>query len=204
MLVNDIYDLQDINLFLHGNYALSRNINAIETRNWANGKGFKPLTLSEEHITYSDKFDGNNFIIDGLFINRPEEKDIGLFGIVAGQKMAPAEVTNLKLENSYIHGYHYVGGIAGDSEYAIFSGINIISGNITGADIVGGVIGTAKDVSLHNIIISHDIYQSLNAYQYKGLILGSAENTHIYNAHEICSNESLVQCVGYAKNIDYL
>ena len=40
MLVNSIYDLQMINLFLSGNYALSTNIDASVTKEWDSGKGF--------------------------------------------------------------------------------------------------------------------------------------------------------------------
>ncbi|MEK6734301.1 MAG: hypothetical protein AABY27_04260, partial [Pseudomonadota bacterium] len=43
MLVNDINDLQDITKFLHGNYALSRDIEANKTISWDNGNGFAPL-----------------------------------------------------------------------------------------------------------------------------------------------------------------
>lgn len=43
MLVNDVCDLQNIECYIHGDYAMSRNINASETQNWEGGKGFHPI-----------------------------------------------------------------------------------------------------------------------------------------------------------------
>jgi hypothetical protein len=205
MLVNNIKDLQDINRFLHGNYAISRDINAYDTKNWNNGKGFQPLTSNDKHIPFSGNFDGNDFTIRGLFINRTNEKDVGLFGIVAGQKKSPATVSNLKLQDLYIKGDMFVGGVAGDSEFASFSNINVLSEEIFGRDVVGGLLGTGKNVVVNNILIDMDIYDSIHTSKYKGLIFGSGQNIQIYNASNICVEEiSELGCIGYSKNVEYL
>ena len=66
MLVNDVQDLKNIHFFLAGSYALSKNINAIETREWNSGKGFDPIYGKERSISFGGRFDGNGYSISNL------------------------------------------------------------------------------------------------------------------------------------------
>ena len=76
MLVNTIYDLQMINLFLSGNYTLSTNIDASVTKEWDSGKGSLPL--GRENHPFSGNFAGNGYNISALHINRPEQDNVEL------------------------------------------------------------------------------------------------------------------------------
>ena len=48
MLVNNVYDLENIVTTLHNSFALSRNINAAGTKEWYDSKGFDPIKSMEK------------------------------------------------------------------------------------------------------------------------------------------------------------
>src|SRR6056297_1648673 len=68
-------------------------------------KGWSPIGNSTNK--FRGTFDGNNFTISDLFINRPNDNNIGLFGYSTG------EISNTNLTNLDISGYAHVGGITG-------------------------------------------------------------------------------------------
>lgn len=194
MLVNDLEDLQDINMFLHGNYALSSNIDASETKNWNQGKGFEPLTRKERNMPFSGNFDGNHYEISNLFINRPDEDDVGLFGQIAGQKYWPCVIKDLSLRGVTVKGGHYVGGLAGDGQFCNLSNIQLSNFNIDGKAIVGGVFGTMDSIGLNHLIIEDNQHNFVHAEEYHGYLIGSAQNSYINYDPNLCHGE----CISYA------
>ena len=84
--------------------------------------------------------DGNGYTISNLTINRPNEKNVGLFGVIKGS----VEIKNLSLENIDIYGENSVGGLAGQNQtnnMAIIS--NCYSdGPVNGALFTGGIVGS--------------------------------------------------------------
>ena len=78
MWVNNVKDLQMINLFLSGDYALSSSIDASSTSKWQDGAGFLPL--GKKDYPFSGDFDGCGHTIFNLFINRPDMPYVGMFG----------------------------------------------------------------------------------------------------------------------------
>lgn len=148
MLVNNVRDLQDITASLSANYALSQNIDAAETKNWNEGRGFDPLKINrkDKHMPFSGNFDGNNYVITGLFINHPEENEIGLFGRNRGRENLYNTIENLTLENFEITGDHYVGSLAGSSIHSNLSNIKIINPKINSINVAGGLVGTIVSV----------------------------------------------------------
>jgi len=193
MLINDINDLQDIRISLHGKYALSNDINALETKQWDNGHGFMPLTINEKNIPFSGYFDGNGYTISNLYISRKGENNVGLFGIVAGQESDYSSVTNLKLKDFDITGKKFVGTVSGTSEYAFFSNIEVISTNIIGMRAVGGVVGATKDTLLQYINLNtvSDGFIHTDS-RYKGLLIGTAKDTEFYESYASCSDTNSV------------
>lgn len=202
MLINNANDLQDVQGFLHGNYALSQNINASVTHQWNEGRGFIPLYIpGERPIPFSGEFDGNGFAITDLYINSTDS-DVGLFGIVAGQKNAPAIVKNLKLENCTIRGDHYVGALAGSAEYAIFENIEVTNFQLYANAVVGGVIGTAKNLHLINPIVdqaSGNITALDN--KYTGVFAGALDQSFIHSPFSICNEYDELKCVGFSRDM---
>jgi hypothetical protein len=109
--------------------------------------GWEPVgfgTLTDPH-PFTGNFDGNGHFITGLWINRPDNDYIGLFGQVTGV----VSFRNLGVktaEGKSIKGKESVGGIAGwltnieTTNTALFSNCCVI-GDIEGAKNVGAIIG---------------------------------------------------------------
>ncbi|CAL7962348.1 exported hypothetical protein [Gammaproteobacteria bacterium] len=185
MLVNDIYDLQHIRAFLHGSYALSQNIDATVTRNWFNGKGFIPLASKDKwgEMPFSGNFDGNGHTIDGLYINRPDENEIGLFGRSQGREILHNTIENLIIKNFEIIGNHYVGSLIGAAVNTDLLNIKVINPKITSIDVGGGIIGTAFLVSMKSIgIMGNNV--NIIAEENKGLVIGGAGKSSVTLAFE--------------------
>ncbi len=93
-----------------------------------------------DYVTYTGTFDGQNYVISGLYINDSEANYQGLFGTVDGT------VKKVILSNGYISAGTSVGGIASS-----VNGSGVISGcvnNITvrGSDSgVGGIVGSSQN-----------------------------------------------------------
>ena len=128
MLVNTIYDLQNINNNRAGTYALGRDIDASATASWNSGEGFAPIgTYSYYSTDFTGTFDGQGRTISNLVINRPASQNVGLFG----SNEFSATVRNLGLLNVSITGQMAVGGVVGQN-----------MGTITGVYTSGSVIAT--------------------------------------------------------------
>jgi hypothetical protein len=204
MLVNNVADLQDINWFLSGNYALSRNIDASATRQWNNGAGFIPLSIKledEENVRpFCGNFDGNDFSINNLFINAKDDEDVGLFGLAMGGLGGHITIKNVKFQNLTIHGSHYVGGVAGEAEYVNFVNIEFLDNcHIAGKEIVGGLAGSASWVMLDGINFK-GADNFAEAEGYSGLFCGIIRESIIRDTNNICAvNET--KCIGYGEEI---
>ncbi len=124
---------------LDGYYVLTRHIDAEHTRHWNDGAGFQPIGIcpeTGETLQFRGWFDGRGYAVRDLWIHRPDESRVGLFGSLA----RTAVVVNLALERGAVAGEHYVGALAGES----FAGAVAVcrsSVHVTGTSRVGGLIG---------------------------------------------------------------
>lgn len=132
--VSTCQQLQNVNSDISVKYALSNNIDCTDTKNWNSGAGFKPIG------SFSGLFDGNGHTISNLYINRPSEENVGLFGVVSNE----ATLTNFRLENISVAGGSKTGGLVGYNE-GLISKI-YVGGKVDGfgAYQTGGVIGAAS------------------------------------------------------------
>lgn len=157
---------------LNGYYVLTQDIDAAQTREWNNGAGFLPIgPRVEENSTvgFSGYFDGQGYVIRGLFIHRPEAQGVGLFGSIA----SPGVVANLGLEGGSITGGHYVGAVVGEnwseSVAACYS-----TASVTGISRVGGLVGINRgfiDACYATGPVSGDFYiGGLAGRNYKGTL----------------------------------
>ena len=124
-------------------YVLMNDIDASPSRGMNDGKGFEPIEAAGD-------FDGNGYVIRGLYINRPDEDSVGLFRHIrrysGGSSMGPdgpipwlSRVRNLVIEADSIIGRNYVGVLAGSSD-GIVQDVHT-AGNVRGAKMIGGVVG---------------------------------------------------------------
>ena len=136
-LVADIDQLQEVRNYADYHFLQISNIDATSTQHWNGGNGFIPI--GDETINFSGVYDGNDFDINSLFIDRSESR-VGLFGYVQN-----AILRNINLQDVDISGGLYTGGLAGWHESSIGSNSLIfnskVTGNITGTTAVGGLVG---------------------------------------------------------------
>ena len=133
MLVNTIYDLQNMNNNKAGTYALGRDIDAGITSTWNSGAGFQPIGVSN---TFTGNLDGQGHTISGLFINRPSDQNVGLVGYLA----AGSTVSNVGVIGATVTGGTTVGGIVG-ANYGTISNV-YSSGSVTAISAgAGGLVG---------------------------------------------------------------
>jgi hypothetical protein len=118
-------------------YRLANDIDCSDTVNWNGGLGFNPIGL--QFSEFQGIFDGNNFAINDLHINRPLEEYVGLFS-VASQS---AILVNITLNNVDITGLHNVGGLVGFSRAATV-GV-AINGSVAGTNNIGGFFGQLQN-----------------------------------------------------------
>ncbi len=76
----DIYGLQGMGGFLTKDFQLQNSINAGGTTSWNAGAGFAPI--GNNSTMYSATFNGQNFVVNNLYINQPNGNYVGLFGAV--------------------------------------------------------------------------------------------------------------------------
>ena len=144
MLVNTVYDLQNIQNYLSGTYALGRDIDASATASWNGGKGFAPIGTYYS-ADFTGTFDGQGQTISNLFINRPASQFVGLF---ASNEFS-ATVRNLGLLNVSITGQTAVGGVVGQNMGTITEVYT--SGSVTATDFGAGGIVAYNYGSLSNV-----------------------------------------------------
>jgi len=153
MLVNDVNQLQAISTYVNANntaikanYALGRDIDAVNTsnQNWNGGAGFMPIGhINAATIPFNGQFDGLGHTISNLFVNRPNMGNVGLFGITSNA----SKISNVGLLTSDIKGFDSVGGLVGENRGSINNAT--YSGSVYGAsgvsapgtDSVGGLVG---------------------------------------------------------------
>ncbi len=138
MLVNTVYDLQNIKNNLTGVYALGRSIDASATSGWAGG--FAPIGSAAN--PFRGVFDGQGTGITGLVINRPTTNIVGIFAMSTGT------LTNISTLGVNVTGQDVVGGLVGWN-YGTISKIGnpitnpatVVSPTVTGGNYVGGLVG---------------------------------------------------------------
>ena len=109
--------------------------------------GWLPIGVHDspyENNPFQGKFDGDNFKIIGLKINRDGENYIGLFGYTYD-----AIIENLAIEGCDIIGQYTVGGLVGYNENTPISNC-YVTGKISGIKDVGGLVGQNGDANISN------------------------------------------------------
>ncbi len=126
-LIEDALDLQAMQNNLVAHYALKNNIDASETVGWNSGAGFFPIGTYSQY--FRGTFNGRNYTITGLFINRPGSYPNSLFGSIS----TGASIKNVRVEDVDFTGYFYTAGLVGMaySSTATISNCHV-SGTING------------------------------------------------------------------------
>ncbi len=168
--IHDWYDLDEIRNGSDGDYVLINDLDEttdgygdlIDTTD-----GWEPI--GNPDTPFTGTFDGNGYEIQDLYINRTDEKAVGLFGVTDG-----AELTEVGVVDADVKGGFVVGGVAGDNGGKIYG--SYTTGYITSTS--GGVGGLAghNSGSISNSYSTGAIRGDdtvLGGEKYEGTIFGS-------------------------------
>ncbi len=132
--IYDVWDLQSMRFDLHGDYTLMKDIDASMTMEWNDGAGFVPVGTDANRFTGS--FHGRNHTIKGLYINRPDTNDVGLFGYLGEDGV----VSNAGMLDADVRGNNSVGALVGMNHKGTVDNSHA-SGQVDGTNNVGGLVG---------------------------------------------------------------
>jgi hypothetical protein len=138
------YDLDAIRDKLSGNYTLMKDLDsttagyeelAIPTAN--GGKGWQPIGTRTDYgfDGLLGTFDGQGHEIRDMFINRPDERYVGLFGAIGQDGV----IKDISVMNITATGYENVGGLVGNNGGIVSNSYS--AGCVTGEWHVGGLVG---------------------------------------------------------------
>ena len=135
---------------LAAEYILATDIDATQTKIWDGAKGFNPIGGGG---AFTGFFDGNDKAVRNLFIARPSEDNVGLFGRIG--KVGELAVRDLGIANADIGGGSTVGILAGEAD----SDLNNVwtTGKVNGGNDVGGLAGVFaadSDTASNTIMMS--------------------------------------------------
>ncbi|MBI1203511.1 MAG: filamentous hemagglutinin N-terminal domain-containing protein, partial [Rhodopseudomonas sp.] len=159
MLVNTVFDLQNIRNNLTGVYALGRDIDASVTSSWNSGAGFVSIgtdgaggvwngsafdtnTSSSSLLGFTGQFDGLGHSINGLTVNLPDVNYGGLFGYSRGQ------ISNVNIVNAHVLATAWAAGLVGRNYGTISNSssngtiVETSSGANSGTGSTGGLAGS--------------------------------------------------------------
>lgn len=136
-----IKQVQNIREHLAGFYKLGDDIDASATEGWHvdagsdEAQGFEPIGREQDEFT--GRLDGTGKQISNLYIYRPDDDGVGLFGRIGND----GRVENLTLTDATVEGGGSVGAIAGRSS-GVIEGVHVGGqSSVTGNSDVGGVVG---------------------------------------------------------------
>jgi hypothetical protein len=135
------YDLDDVRDNLAGNHTLMNDLDsttdgyeelASPTANV--GRGWEPIWSYGDGFTGT--FDGQGYEICNLFINRPDEMYVGLFGIIG----EGARIENIGVVTADVNGIEMVGALVGYNQRGTVNNC-YATGTVVSPHTVGGLVG---------------------------------------------------------------
>jgi len=141
--LNDLQNLSESTAhWVSGLYFIqTADIDATETSTWNTDEGFSPIGNSSNN--FLGNYDGQNFTISNLYINRPADNYIGLFGYV-GAYSNTTTIANINLTDVNFQGNNNVGGVVGISFFSDITNC-FTSGSVNGNSSVGGIVGSINN-----------------------------------------------------------
>lgn len=101
-----------------------------------------PIGGGTDKIMYKGTFDGNGYIVSGIYVNKPAYERAGFIGTLGGTSSSDsAHVLFLGIRNSYIVGGEQVGGIAGRMNRSEIQQVFNRKSYVKGTKYVGGIVG---------------------------------------------------------------
>ncbi len=152
-----------------------------------NGENYTAIgnDYGNENYQFNGTFDGDNHIISGIRINKPDYNLQGLFGVIASS----GTVKNVILDDAVVIGRICVGGIAGN-KLGTIENCRVINTNITGNSLVGGIAGHGANQTIENNMVLNTAItcDDSELIVTGGAIIGSQQSGSIgYNYYHNCT-----------------
>ncbi len=171
------------------------NIDASQTNSWGE-YGWEPIGTTE--TPFSGNYNGQDYAIENLFINRIAYDNIGFFGVCQN-----AQLQNIRLINVDITGYWRVGSLVGSMTGQSEILKSQSTGYVIGSEMVGGLVGSN---SYSNISQSFSNCSVTGRY-YTGGFVGENIDSQIINCYSLGdvtrntgTQTSIAAFVGYNNN----
>ena len=139
------------------------------------GTGFRPIGFNSDH-GFTGEFDGKNNSILNIYINYENQestKPVGLFSLASGS------INNLIISGNIKNNW-YTGGIDGNTSGNLTIKNCTNMANITGFNIVGGILGRGKQGNIDNCVNYGKIeitgFKGGYSYNGNGGIMGTVYN----------------------------
>jgi hypothetical protein len=193
--IRDWYDLDDVSNNLGGSYILMNDLDSTTagyeelagpTAN--GGKGWQPLGFMGGTASFTGTFDGQGYEIRDLFINRPDQVRIGLFGMID----IGGFVKNLGVVDVDVTGDTPVGGLAGYNWATISNSYS--TGSVTGNTEVGGLVGVCYG-TVTNSYSAGSVTGEENVGGLVGTNNGAVSNS--YSSGSVAGHSSVGGLVGF-------
>jgi hypothetical protein len=207
------YDLYAVTNNLAGHHTLMNNLDsttpgyeelASPTAN--QGKGWQPIGFfGVVHVPgcssggvgpwwygLTGTFDGQGYQIRDLFINRPDDSPVGLFGSINKGGI----IKNVGVVNVTVIGGEAVGSLVGLNKRGTVSN-SYSTGNVTGATWVGGLVGYNDEGTVSNSYSTGNVAQG---YYVGGLVGGNYEKgavSNCYSTGSVTGNYTVGGLVGF-------
>jgi hypothetical protein len=203
--IRDWYDLDDVRDNVYGNHILLNDLDSSSPGYTElagpmahSGKGWKPIDFYYQgvRIGLRGTFDGQGHEIRDMFINRPTENCVGLFGSTEGGTLRDVGVVN-----ATVVGAEYVGALVGENYNGVVSN-SYSSSNVTGDEYVGGLVGynvyPASTMPIRAIITSSWSTGSVTGNRWVGGLAGANRGTVVssYSTSGITGDELVGGLVG--------
>lgn len=169
-----------------------------------NGENYTAIgnDYGNENYQFNGTFDGDNHIISGIRINKPDYYLQGLFGEIASS----GTVKNVILDDAVVIGRNCVGGIAGN-KLGTIENCRVINTNITGNSLVGGIAGHSANQTIENNMVLNTAItcDDSELIVTGGAIIGSQQSGSIgYNYYHNCTLNGVASNIGCGvANIGY-
>lgn len=134
--ISTLVQLQAMQDYPDSHFILTQDIDATETSGWNSGAGFVPVGSALE--PFAGGFNGAGFEISNLFIDRPGEQNVGLFGSIAEGSI----IQNTILTGADLTGDGNVGALVGQNNGEVLQSHS--SGSVSGSiasSVIGGLVG---------------------------------------------------------------
>jgi hypothetical protein len=195
----DWYDLDAVRDNLEGSHILMNDLDST-TQGYKyrasptahEYKGWEPIGDMDR---FTGSFDGQGYEIRDLFINRPDQDGIGLFGRVGDT----AVIKDVGVVNATVTGDNHVCGLVAENRGSIID--SYFTGIVTGDREVGGLVGENQGTVIDSYFTG-SVTGNREVGGLVGLNEGTVSNSH-YNYDETLINGENIIAIGALYNEDF-